>query len=138
MYLLSAMLIHRRDEGRRLSVRFSTGGFPMSIQCPQCQSLRISSKDVGKRAGAVIGTVGGGVSGAAGALSGAEFGGMVGAVGGPVGIALGALSGAILGGLVGAATGGITGSKLGEVIDQRVLDNYVCRDCGHTFSINSH
>ncbi len=110
----------------------------MSIQCPQCQSRRISTKNFGKKAGGVIGTAGGGISGAAGALSGAEVGGMVGSVGGPVGIALGALSGAILGGLLGAATGGITGSKLGEVIDQRLLDNYVCRDCGHTFRVDSH
>jgi len=110
----------------------------MSIQCPQCHSRRISTKNFGKKAGGVIGTIGGGVSGAAGALSGAEFGGMVGVVGGPLGIALGALSGAVLGGLVGAATGGITGSKLGEVIDQRVLDNYGCRDCGHTFCVDSY
>jgi hypothetical protein len=110
----------------------------MSIHCPACNSAQIITKDVGKKTGGVIGTVGGGVSGAAGAFSGAEFGGMVGAVGGPVGIALGALSGAILGGLVGAATGGITGSKIGEVIDLRVLNNYVCRDCGHSFSADSH
>ena len=110
----------------------------MSIHCPACNSSQIITKDVGKKTGGVIGTIGGGVSGAAGALSGAEFGGMVGAVGGPLGIALGALSGAVLGGLIGAATGGITGSKLGEVIDQRVLDNYGCRDCGHTFCVDSY
>ncbi|MEB0027382.1 hypothetical protein QN375_16620 [Pseudomonas sp. MH9.2] len=42
--------------------------------------------------------------------------------------------GALIGGLAGAATGCIAGAKLGEVIDERVLDNYTCLDCGLSFS----
>jgi outer membrane lipoprotein SlyB len=49
-------------------------------------------------------------------------------------VAVGSVAGAIFGALIGAATGGVAGAKLGEVIDQRVLDNYVCQDCGLTFS----
>jgi hypothetical protein len=44
------------------------------------------------------------------------------------------MTGAILGGLIGAATGCITGAKLGEIIDDQVLDNYSCLNCGLSFS----
>jgi hypothetical protein len=43
------------------------------------------------------------------------------------------LAGALLGGLFGAATGGVAGAKVGEVLDHRVLDNYECMRCEHTF-----
>jgi hypothetical protein len=31
----------------------------------------------------------------------------------------------------------MAGSKFGEVVDERVLDNQQCLDCGHTFSTNA-
>lgn len=106
----------------------------MPHQCPLCESTRIVTKDAGKRTGAIIGGTGGALSGAAGAVSGAEIGSTVGVVAGPLGIALGGLAGAILGGLIGGTTGCIAGSKLGEVVDQKVLDNFQCQSCGHSFS----
>lgn len=60
---------------------------------------------------------------------------MVGIVAGPAGSAMGCLAGALIGGLLGAATVGVAGAKLGEVIDTRVLDNYQCMACEHTFSV---
>ncbi|CUR46210.1 hypothetical protein BN2364_1769 [Alloalcanivorax xenomutans] len=52
---------------------------------------------------------------------------------GPVGITVGSLTGAVLGGLIGCAAGGVTGARLGAQLDDKVLDNHQCRDCGHTF-----
>ena len=86
----------------------------MNLQCPHCQSPRVASRNVAKKAGGLIGSVGGAASGAAGALNGARFGGMVGVVGG--------------------ASGGMAGAKLGELVDDRMLDNCQCLDCGHRFS----
>ncbi|WP_217469189.1 hypothetical protein [Paraburkholderia ultramafica] len=64
-------------------------------------------------------------------LSGAEIGAVVGMLGGP----FGAIAGAVIAGLAGAAAGCATGTALGETFDQKVLDNWHCRDCGHIFTI---
>jgi uncharacterized protein YcfJ len=40
----------------------------------------------------------------------------------------------VLAGCVGAVAGGIIGSKLGEFVDDNILDNYQCLRCGYTFS----
>ena len=109
----------------------------MTTECPHCQSTRITTRNVAKKAGGLIGTVGGTASGAAGAINGAKFGGIVGVAGGTAGIALGTLAGAIFGALVGGASGGMAGAKLGELVDDRVLDNHQCLDCGHSFSAKS-
>jgi hypothetical protein len=50
-------------------------------------------------------------------------------------MAAGSIAGAILGGLIGGTSGSLAGARLGAVIDDRVLDNFECRDCGHTFSL---
>jgi hypothetical protein len=123
---------HQTDEGSGCA--FFYWSYFMSIQCPLCRSHQVITLDHGKKVGGLIGTVGGAASGVAGALTGAEFGGTLGLIAGPAGSALGSLAGAIFGGLIGAATGGVAGSKLGEVVDQRVLDNCVCQTCGLTFS----
>lgn len=102
----------------------------MSIKCPRCQSNHVISLDHAKRAGGLIGAVGG----AASALSGARIGGTVGAIAGPPGLMLGSLAGAAFGVLACAASGGLVGAKVGAIVDERVLDNYQCQDCGHTFS----
>jgi hypothetical protein len=109
----------------------------MTIQCPSCKSASVMTKDIAKKIGALIGTVGGAAQGVTGAMAWAEVGAVIGVTAGPPGIAVGGIAGAILGGLAGAATGCIAGAKLGEVIDERVLDNYGCLDCGLSFS-NRH
>ena len=67
----------------------------MMINCPNCQSERIVTKDLSKKTCGAIGVVGG------------------------------------------AATGGMAGAKLGEVIDDRILDNYQCLACDYAFSRNT-
>lgn len=109
----------------------------MMINCPNCQSERIVTKDLSKKTCGAIGVVGGAASGATGALSGAELGGTIGLIAGPAGATVGMLAGAFFGALLGAATGGIAGAKLGEVIDDRILDNYQCLACDYAFSRNT-
>ena len=106
----------------------------MMKKCPNCQSERIVTKDVAKKTCGFLGMVGGAASVTTGTLSGAEFGGTAGMIGGPPGATLGTLAGAILGTLIGVATGAVAGAKLGEVIDEKILDNYQCLACNYVFS----
>jgi hypothetical protein len=46
---------------------------------------------------------------------------------------VGGIAGAIIGALVGAATGGAAGATLGEILDDNVLDDYVCLNCAFSF-----
>ena len=55
--------------------------------------------------------------------------------GGPFGALCGAIAGAVIAGLAGAAAGCATGAALGETLDQKVLGNWHCHGCGHTFTI---
>jgi hypothetical protein len=112
----------------------SIGILYMTTQCPRCHSTAVITKDLARKVGALIGTVGGAAQGVTGAMAGAEVGAVIGVVAGPAGAIAGGMAGAILGGLAGAATGCIAGAKLGEVIDERVLDNYGCLDCGLSFN----
>lgn len=103
--------------------------------CPACESFRMQPRHIARRVGGAIGTAAGGASAAAAALSGAEIGATVGTLGGPFGVLCGSVAGAIIAGLAGAAAGCATGAALGETIDRKVLDNWRCCACGHTFSI---
>ena len=103
--------------------------------CPACESLRTEARHVARRIGGAIGATAGGTSAAAAALSGAELGAAAGTFGGPFGVLCGSIAGAIIAGLAGAAAGCATGAALGETIDRKVLDNWRCRACGYTFSI---
>ncbi|WP_419204455.1 hypothetical protein [Bordetella trematum] len=38
-----------------------------------------------------------------------------------------------MGVLIGGAAGGAAGAAIGEHVDDTLLDNYVCQDCGHPF-----
>ena len=102
--------------------------------CPKCNSAHIITKDTAKTYGGIIGTAGGAISGATAALAGANIGSKIGMVAGPVGIAAGTVAGALFGALFYGATGGIAGSQLGKVVDEHVLKNLECQDCGHSFS----
>ena len=111
----------------------------MTIQCPQCQSERIHTRNLAKKAGGALGTAAGTASGIASALRGATAGASVGAsagsLAGPGGSLIGTVAGAILGGLVAGAAGGAMGAMLGEVVDDAVFDNFRCLACGYTFSV---
>ncbi|WP_232438248.1 hypothetical protein [Burkholderia ubonensis] len=102
--------------------------------CPHCNSSRIGTLNIGRKAGSTIGSVAGATSGMAMAFSGAEAGAAVGAIGGPLGSVFGGVAGAVIAGLLGSAAGCAAGSAVGAAIDENVLDNYRCMSCGHTFS----
>lgn len=102
--------------------------------CPACESFRTEPRHLARRIGGALGAAAGGTSAAAASLSGAELGAAAGALGGPVGVLCGSIAGAIIAGLAGAAAGCATGAGLGETFDNKVLLNWCCRACGHTFS----
>ena len=106
----------------------------MMTKCPNCQSNRIVTKDVAKKTCGFLGMVGGAASITTGTLSAAELGGTLGLLAGPPGATLGALATAILGALLAGTTVGVAGAKLGEVIDDKILDNHQCLACDFVFS----
>jgi hypothetical protein len=55
-----------------------------------------------------------------------------------MGSPIGAVCGAVITGLIGGATGGSIGLTLGEFVDDNILDNHQCLDCGHRFSTKSN
>jgi len=105
----------------------------MTRLCPRCQSARIHTNNYAIKACGAIGTVAGATVGVVGVVGGAEIGAAAGFMAGPAGAAIGGIAGAVIGGLLGGATGCAAGVKLGEVIDDHVLDNYLCLACQYTF-----
>ncbi|WP_201747171.1 hypothetical protein [Glaciimonas sp. PCH181] len=106
----------------------------MPLTCPQCHSERIHIHNYAKKTCGAIGAVAGATAGAVGIASGAEIGAVTGLIAGPAGGAIGGIAGAIIGGLLCGATGCAAGVKLGEIIDEHVLDNYHCLACQYAFS----
>lgn len=102
--------------------------------CPKCQSTLIEARHRARRTGGAVGTVAGTASGVAFALSSAETGAIVGSLAGPAGALCGAIAGAVIAGLVVGAAGCAAGSAFGEIVDDKVLKNYRCHACSHTFS----
>ncbi len=105
----------------------------MNIQCPNCRSSRVMTRNRAKKAVGLIGTVGGTVGGATSSLSGGGIGMTVGIVAGPPGMLAGGFLGMLIGAMLGGTTGGIAGVKLGEIVDERILDNYRCLNCDYVF-----
>ncbi|MBW0172115.1 MAG: hypothetical protein KXJ61_18000 [Hydrogenophaga sp.] len=68
-----------------------------------------------------------------GARIGLQVGAGLGIVAGPGGSVLGAVAGAMLAALAGAAAGCAAGVALGEFLDDKLLNNHHCLDCGHCF-----
>ena len=109
----------------------------MSLQCPQCQSEQVVTRNYARRTGGAIGAVAGGYGGYSAALSGARLGSVAASmIVGPPGTVIGGIAGAIIGGFIGALAGGSTGIALGEAIDNNVLDNYQCLSCQFAFSLH--
>lgn len=105
----------------------------MTPLCPRCQSAQVATRNHARKAVGTIGTVAGTANSFSTALKGAQVGHRLGLIAGPAGMAMGPIAGAILGGLLGGAMGCSAGIALGELIDSKVLDNYRCLDCTHTF-----
>lgn len=109
----------------------------MSEQCPKCRSIRIGKNNYAKKTAGVVGASAGAYGGFAAATTGARAGAALGIVAGPVGAAASGIGGAVIGALLAGAYGASAGVILGDVLDDRVLDNYRCLDCGYSFSVNS-
>jgi hypothetical protein len=105
----------------------------MTVRCPYCQSSRVMTKDSARKAGCTIGAIAGAAGGAAGAAGGAEIGVTAGLIVGPLGSLFGGMAGAIVGALVGGAVCGGSGAAFGEIIDAKILDNFVCLNCDYRF-----
>lgn len=109
----------------------------MMVTCPHCQSPQVVTRNHARKVGGTIGAIAGAASGFSAALKGARIGGSLGGrlglIAGPPGAALGTVAGAILGGLLAGTAGCSAGTALGELIDDKVLHNYRCLDCGHAF-----
>lgn len=105
--------------------------------CPHCQSSQVVTRNHARKVGGTLGAIAGASSGFAAAINGARIGGTlggrIGLIAGPPGAALGTVAGAILGGVLGGTAGCSAGATLGELIDEKVLHNYRCLDCKHTF-----
>lgn len=86
----------------------------MNVLCPNCNSSHVSNSTIGRRTGAVIGSLGG-------AITGYRLGLPLGSVG--------ALSGGFIGLVCGAISGCEAGFILGRVIDNRILNNFQCNNC---------
>ncbi len=101
--------------------------------CPKCHSPQIETRNRARKLGGVIGSV----SGAAGAMivAASKARTAAGLVGGPAGLTFNCIASAVAAALASAAASGTTGVKLGEVIDEKILNNYLCHSCGHTFSL---
>ncbi|HRH76714.1 MAG TPA: hypothetical protein PK129_05130 [Cellvibrionaceae bacterium] len=97
----------------------------MNIVCPNCQSSNVRTLNRGKKIGGSIGVV-------AGTLTGMRAGACFGVPGVIIGGVSGALFGAVSGGIAGAAAG----TKLGEVVDNDILDNFECTSCDFAFGLN--
>jgi hypothetical protein len=93
------------------------------MQCPNCESKRVVPRNQGRKAGGVIG----GFAGASGLITSAELG-SVGLILSPIGSISGVLTGAMI--------GAIAGANLGGLLDEKVLDNYLCLNCDYCFSLN--
>ena len=93
----------------------------MSLICPECHSTHIEKRGPARRAGSIIGTIGGASTGFRSALLGAEVGAQVSRLAGPIGMATGSLVGAIVGELPTGAVAGLgarllSGSYYGQTI----------------------
>lgn len=106
----------------------------MSEPCPNCQSRRIGKNNYGKKTAGLVGASAGTYGGYTAATAGAHAGAKLGIVAGPTGATVGGIGGAVIGALLGGATGASAGVILGDILDERVLDNLRCLDCGYSFS----
>lgn len=84
------------------------------MRCPHCHSLRIVTRDYAQKTCGVLGALVGAAAATDGSRSTSR-------------------TGDALGALMGAGSGVVAGLNLGQMIDERILNNYVCRDCRAVF-----
>lgn len=112
--------------------RWHHGGTPLPV-CPKCHSSLIETRNRARKLGAAIGAF----SGAAGAMivAASKSRAASGLLGGPAGLTVSCMASAVAAALACAAASGTTGVRIGELIDEKIFNNYLCHDCGHTFSL---
>ncbi|MFL0797097.1 MAG: complement resistance protein TraT [Cellvibrionaceae bacterium] len=108
----------------------------MILICPKCKSDNVVHKNHARRIGGSVGTLAGAVSGVVAVNRGARVGAVAGSFLGPAGPIIGSVSGAVIAGLIGGVAGGSAGLALGEFVDDNILNNYKCQDCGHSFTMS--
>lgn len=91
----------------------------MNTFCPKCNSPNVSGSQIAQRTCASIGTIGGAI-----------YGYRIGTIFGPVGIFTGAIAGLICGSISGCEAG----HAVGKMIDEKVINEYLCNTCHYTFS----
>lgn len=106
----------------------------MHTLCPRCQSENVITINIGRKTGGTLGALAGAASSIPRITAGASSGAYLGAIAGPPGIVAGSLTGAVLSGLVGGTAGCIAGTRLGEMLDRKIFDNYRCLSCELQFS----
>lgn len=108
------------------------GEMPMPV-CPKCYSLHVETRNRARKLVGAIGALAGSTSTMLMAVAKARA--TSGLAGGPIGIAIGGIASTVISALLSGAASGTTGIKLGEVIDEKILNNYLCHGCGHTFNL---
>lgn len=101
--------------------------------CPKCHSVHVETRNRARKLGGAIGALAGTTSVMLAAAAKART--AAGLVGGPFAITFGGIATSILPALISGAASGTTGVRLGEIIDEKILNNYRCHHCGHTFSL---
>ena len=94
------------------------------MNCPRCGSKAYAANAV-RGPATLIGT---GAGGYVAASTGAKTGAIVGSLLFP-GI------GTILGVLIGAAGGAVAGNTVGKLVDENVLRQWKCSECGYTWRV---
>jgi hypothetical protein len=108
-------------------------GVPM-VRCPNCHSDRVDKINLAKKSCGFLGMLGGAATSTP--LNNVELPVTLDTIPVPV-TPVTSLAQAILNTLFRSAVGGIAGAKLGEVIDERILDNHQCLSCNYVFSSSS-
>lgn len=109
----------------------------MRAECPRCHSEQTTELAWGRKTGCAIGLLAGGAAGSVGlgAVTSTSSDWDVPALSGSASSSspVGQL---ILSALVGATAGCAMGARLGEAIDEHLLHNRRCLECGHRFSFS--
>jgi len=109
----------------------------MRAECPRCHSEQTTELAWGRKTGCAIGLLAGVAAGSVGLGAAASDGpewnipSLPGPGSGERSSPVGQL---ILSSLVGATSGCAMGARLGEAIDEHLLHNRRCLECGHRFS----
>lgn len=124
-------------------LRNTSSNWVGKMNCPQCQSSVIKSRNhdqiLNTMGGVVLGSAGVAAGAVGGAAAGASTGAAIGTLAGPLGIITGATIGTFVGAISVGVTGGIFGKRFGKragsMIDRNIFLDCQCQKCGHRFKL---